>query len=285
MNKEIKLLEMMDTLQIIDTKEKIQFPKIMGIINVTPDSFSDGEMYFQHKDAVRKALELVDEGADLIDIGGESARPGSESVSLEEELNRVIPVIRTLKHNRPNIKISIDTVKYEVARQALDLGVEIINDISGLTFEPRFLDLATEYKAGLVLMHIKGKPKTMQINPQYDDLTQEIKDFLSEKVSMAKAYGIKDVWVDVGIGFGKTAEDNLQLLKHIEEFNDLGAKQLLGISRKSFIGKLLGIEKARDRDLETLLFHSLLLNKNIDTIRVHNVKEYSTLKNIYKLLN
>lgn len=264
---------------------KIVFPKIMGIINVTPDSFSDGGVNFWYKDAINNALQLIDDGADIIDIGGESARPGSESISLEEEINRVIPVIKEIKRLRPSIKISIDTVKYEVAKQSLDLGVEIINDISGLSFEPRLIDLAKEYNAGLILMHIKGKPRTMQLNPTYDDLIGEIANFLHEKVNIAKNENVNDVWVDVGIGFGKTVEDNINLLRNLEKFNNLGAKQVLGISRKSFIGKLHNIERAKDRDLETLLYHSLLLSKNVDIIRVHTVKNYKTMKDIFNLLN
>lgn len=263
----------------------IEFPKIMGIINVTPDSFSDGGVNFWYKDAISNALQLIDDGADIIDIGGESTRPGSKSISLEEELNRVIPVIKEIKRLRPNTKISIDTVKYEVAKQALDLGVEIINDISGLSFEPRLIDLAKEYNAGLILMHIKGKPRTMQLNPTYDDLIGEIANFLQEKVNIAKNKNVNDVWVDVGIGFGKTVEDNINLLRNLEKFNNLGAKQVLGISRKSFIGKLHNIERAKDRDLETLLYHSLLLSKNVDIIRVHTVKNYKTMKDIFNLLN
>ena len=263
---------------------KIVFPKIMGIINVTPDSFSDGGVNFWYKDAINNALQLIDDGADIIDIGGESARPGSESISLEEEINRVIPVIKEIKRLRPSIKISIDTVKYEVAKQSLDLGVEIINDISGLSFEPRFVDLAKEYNAGLILMHIKGKPRTMQLNPTYDDLIGEISSFLQEKVNIAINKNVNYVWVDVGIGFGKTVDDNINLLRNLEKFNNLGAKQVLGISRKSFIGKLHNIEKAKDRDIETLIYHTLLLNKNVDIIRVHSVKNYKTMKDIFNLL-
>jgi len=260
------------------------FPHIMGILNVTPDSFSDGALYFNTSYAVEKALELIDEGADIIDIGGESTRPGAIAVSIEEEIERVIPVITEIKKLRPSAKISIDTTKSQVAKQALDLGVDIINDISGLSFDEKIADLVAEYDAGLVIMHIKGKPRTMQVNPHYDDLISEVHQYLESKIKFAKEKGINKIWFDVGIGFGKTVEDNITLLKNLNKFDNLNANQLIGISRKSFIGKLLNIESPRERDLPTLLFHSLLLQNNIDTIRVHSVKEYQTLKQIYNTL-
>lgn len=264
--------------------ENFIFPKVMGILNVTPDSFSDGAFYFDTQMAIDHALELIDQGADIIDVGGESSRPGAENVDLEEEIERVIPIISELKSLRPSIKISVDTTKYEVARRALDLGVNIINDISGLSFDIRLCELVKNYNAGLVIMHIKGKPRTMHINPHYDNLIVEVKDFLRQKLKYAKEVGLDNVWYDVGIGFGKTADDSLNLLKNLDKFSDLEAKQLLGISRKSFIGKLLNIEHPLDRDLPTLLFHSLLLNCNIDIIRVHSIKEYIMLRNIFELL-
>lgn len=261
------------------------FPKIMGILNVTPDSFSDGAFYFDTQMAINHALEMIDEGADIIDIGGESTRPGSDSVDLEEEIQRVIPIVSEIKQLRPNVKISVDTTKYEVAKQALDLGADIINDVSSFSFDDRLCELVKQYNAGLVIMHSKGKPKTMQINPVYDDLIADIKFFLTEKVKFAKEVGLEDIWIDVGIGFGKTPEDNLNLLKNLDLFSDLGVKQLLGISRKSFIGKLLEIEHPLDRDLPTLLFHTMLLNCNIDIIRVHSIKEYAMLRKIHNLLS
>jgi len=260
------------------------FPKLMGVLNITPDSFSDGAFYFNPNSAINHALELIDEGADIIDIGGESTRPGADEVSEPEELSRVIPVVKELKKLRPNTQISIDTTKYEVAKQSLDLGVEIINDISGLNFEIRLAELAKQFDAGLVIMHIKGKPRVMQVNPTYDDLIQEIYIHLSEKIDYANSLSLNKLWYDVGIGFGKTAEDNITLLKNLDKFDNLNAKQLLGISRKSFIGKLLNVDSPLDRDLPTLLIHSLLLKNNIDIIRVHSIKEYIMLRNIFDLL-
>lgn len=264
---------------------KYPFPKLMGILNITPDSFSDGSVYYDPTTAINHALQLIDDGADIIDVGGESTRPGAEEVSENEELSRVIPVISEIKNLRPNAVLSVDTTKYEVAKQSLDLGVEIINDISGLSFDIRLAELVKSYDAGLVIMHIKGKPRIMQINPTYEDMIPEIYNYLNEKIKYTNSLGVNKLWYDVGIGFGKTAEGNVELLKNLDKFENLNAKQLLGISRKSFIGKLLGIEHPLDRDFPTLILHSLLLKNNIDIIRVHSVKEYKILKDVFKLLN
>lgn len=245
-------------------------PKIMGILNVTPNSFSDGGQYITTKSAIEHGLEMIAQGADIIDIGGESTRPGSEGVSIEDELNRVIPVLEGIKKINPEIKISIDTTKYEVAWLALEKGANIINDVSGLTAEPRFVDLAKEYNADLVIMHRKGTPKNMQDNPQYEDVVKEVHDYLSQQSKLAE--GIENVYVDVGIGFGKTLEHNIELLKNLKKFNDITGKQLLGISRKAFINTLFDIEIAKDRDIHTAMIHQQLLVNDVDTIRVHNVK-------------
>lgn len=245
-------------------------PKLMGVLNVTPNSFSDGGDFNTFDSAITQAKRMLDEGADIIDIGGESTRPGADPVNLEDELSRTIPVIKELLKHNHNTTISIDTTKYEVAKQALDVGAKIINDVSGLTQEPRFIDLAKEYNAELVIMHKKGTPKDMQIKPEYDDVVQEVYDFLSQQAKLAE--GVGNVYVDVGIGFGKTLEHNLALLNNLEKFNDITGKQLLGISRKSFINMMFGIENAKDRDTHTALIHSLLLDKKADILRVHNVK-------------
>ncbi|MFA7326678.1 MAG: dihydropteroate synthase [Candidatus Kapaibacterium sp.] len=245
-------------------------PKIMGILNVTPNSFSDGGQYVTTKSAIEHGLEMIAQGADIIDIGGESTRPGSEAVSIEDELSRVIPVIEGIKEINPEITISVDTTKYEVAWLALEKGANIINDVSGLTAEPRFVDLAKEYNADLVIMHRKGTPKNMQDNPQYEDVVQEVSDFLTTQSKLAE--GIGNVYVDVGIGFGKTLEHNIELLKNLKKFNDITDKQLLGISRKAFIKMLFDIENAKDRDVHTAMIHQQLLGSDVDIIRVHNVK-------------
>ncbi|PKL81151.1 MAG: dihydropteroate synthase [Ignavibacteriae bacterium HGW-Ignavibacteriae-4] len=245
-------------------------PKVMGILNVTPNSFSDGGQYVTTKSAIEHGLEMIAQGADIIDIGGESTRPGSEGISVEDELNRVIPVIEGIKDINPDITISVDTTKYEVAWLALEKGAKIINDVSGLTAEPKFVDLAKEYDADLVIMHKKGSPKDMQDNPQYKDVVNEVYDHLVSQSNLAA--GVGNVYIDVGIGFGKNLEHNIVLLKNLKKFNKITGKQLLGISRKAFIKVLYGIENAKDRDVHTAMIHQQLLGSDVDIIRVHNVK-------------
>jgi len=257
-----------------------KFPKIMGILNVTPDSFSDGGIYYGSKEALKHALKMLDEGADIIDIGGESSRPYSDSIETEEEISRVIPVIKEVKKRFPDSSISIDTVKYEVAKAALDEGADLINDISGLQSDIRLAELAASYQKSLVIMHMQGTPKDMQQNPSYVDVVSEVKEFLTAQVEKAKSKNVESIFIDVGIGFGKTIEHNLELLRNLEKFKDIGSGILLGISRKSFLGHLFGIEDPSDRDAATVLFHSLLIQKPVDIIRVHNVKMIKELKNL-----
>ncbi len=254
----------------------------MGILNITPDSFSDGGKFFSVADAMQQVELMVANNVDIIDIGGESTRPNAIAISPESEISRVLPIIIEIRKNFPSIKLSIDTTKYDVAKAALDEGVEIINDISGLQFEPRFLELASEYDAGLVIMHIKGTPRTMQGNPKYDDVVKEVYDFLADKVALAKSYGLKKLWIDPGIGFGKTYSHNIELLKNLYKFNDLQTPLLLGLSRKSFLKNIVQEEIPENRDLATALIHSLLLSSGVDIVRVHNVMYLNTLR---KLMN
>lgn len=262
----------------------IKFPQIMGILNITPDSFSDGGKFSEKDAAIRHAEEMINDGADIIDIGGESTRPNAESVSEDEELSRVIPIVESLHKLHPQVKLSVDTTKSKVAEEAIKAGASIINDISGLSFDPTIADVCAKYNKELVIMHIKGEPRTMQANPQYDDLISEVYSFLEEKIAYAKSRGVSKIYADIGIGFGKTVEHNIELLKNAEKFNELGVPQLLGISRKSFIGKLLDIDSPENRDCPTVYIHALLLNKNIEIIRVHNVKLHSQLRTIYNTL-
>lgn len=259
--------------------------KIMGIMNITPDSFSDGGDNLEIPELIANVEEMLDNQVDIIDLGGESTRPGSEPVSLDDEILRVIPVVKMLKKVYPQIPISIDTTKFEVAKSALDNGANFINDISGLQFEPRFAELAAEYNAGLIIMHSQGNPKTMQVNPRYNDIIEDIYNFLLEKVELASSYGVRKIWIDVGIGFGKTFEDNIELLKNLEKFNSIGVPQLLGISRKSFIGKLLNEELPKERDLATILLHSMLLPKGVDIFRIHNVRFANSLRKLMNFFN
>jgi len=254
----------------------------MGILNITPDSFSDGGDNFEMSNVIANVEDMVTNSVDIIDIGGESTRPSAQAVDIKEEINRVIPIIKILKKIYPKIQLSIDTTKYDVAKMALDNGVDIINDVSGLQFEPKFAELAAQYNAGLVIMHMQGNPKIMQSKPYYFDVVEEVYYFLNEKVELAKSFGVKKIWSDVGIGFGKTFEHNIQLLKNLDKFNKIGVPQLLGISRKSFLKNILEIDNPKERDLGTVLLHTLLLTKGIDILRVHNVQNLNTLRKLIR---
>lgn len=247
---------------------------IMGILNVTPDSFSDGGRYFDKSIAIRRAHEMVEEGADIIDIGGESTRPGSEPVTLEEEISRTIPVIEVLAKNI-KIPISIDTYKAEVAKMALDAGASIVNDISGLRFDPEMPKVVSQYKVPVVIMHIKGMPKNMQVNPQYEALIPEIMDYLRESIRLAMKSGIAEdkIIIDPGIGFGKTFEHNLEIIKNLHEFTLLEKPLLVGVSRKAFIGKILGDAPASERLEGTAAAVAISISNGANIIRVHDVKE------------
>jgi dihydropteroate synthase len=243
----------------------------MGIVNVTPDSFSDGGKYFVLDNAIDHALKLVDDGADIIDIGGESTRPGSDPVSTDEELNRTIPVIKKLISLRKDIIISIDTTKSEVAKQALDSGAQIINDISGLTFDEKMLLTAKEFNAAVIIMHIKGNPKTMQKNPEYENLIKEVYDFLLVQSIKSKENGVEKIIIDPGIGFGKTVEDNFTLIKNLDFLNSLSYPIMIGLSRKSFIGKTLNLNSDQ-REIGTVIMETISILKSARIIRTHNVE-------------
>lgn len=263
----------------------MEFPQIMGVVNVTPDSFSDGGLYAEPAAAIEHALQLVEEGADILDIGGESSRPGAEPVPVEEELRRVIPVIEGVRRHCPHVPISVDTTKYEVAAAALEAGATMLNDISALRFDPRMGELAARANVPVVLMHMQGTPRTMQLNPHYEDVVAEVKAFLRERIAYARSLGIQSVIADVGIGFGKTVEHNWELLRRHREFLELGVPLLLGISRKSFLGKTLGIEEPRQRDCATALLHALLLESGVSIIRVHNVALLVQLRRLWQALH
>ncbi len=216
-------------------------PKVMAVLNLTPDSFSDGGRIASLDDAVNRAVELVALGADLLDLGGESSRPGAEPVPVDEELRRVIPTIEAVA-SRVAVPVSIDTTKPEVARQALEAGAVIINDISALEADPAMRDVAASTGAGIVLMHMRGNPRTMQIDPRYDDVVGEICDYLARRIEWAEAGGIpRDrIAIDPGIGFGKTTAHNLETLRNLHRFASLGCVILVGTSRKGFLGKITG---------------------------------------------
>lgn len=246
---------------------------IMGILNVTPDSFSDGGKFFRFEDAVDQGMRMAEEGADIIDVGGESTRPGSDPLPLEEELSRVIPVIDSLS-KKTDVPVSIDTYKSEVARRALDAGAQAINDISALRFDPKMRKVAAESKVPIVLMHIKGTPKNMQKDPSYENVIGEITGYLKESIGMAQDAGIakEKIIIDPGIGFGKRVQDNLNILKNLQEFSILGCPIMIGCSRKSFIGRILNLP-TEERLEGSLAALTVAVINGANMVRVHDVKE------------
>jgi dihydropteroate synthase len=245
----------------------------MGVINVTPDSFSDSGAYFDKDKAVAQGLELEKQGADILDIGGESTHPGSDPISVKEELKRIIPVIKELR-KRTKVLISVDTTKAKVAEAALAEGADIINDISAFRFDDRMPLLASETGAPVILMHMKGVPKSMQNNPYYEDLYEEIRCFLAERIDRATAYGIKreKIIIDPGIGFGKSLEHNLAIINNLQFLEGLGRPILVGISRKSFIGKILNLPP-QERAEGTIASAILSILKGAHILRVHDVEQ------------
>lgn len=246
---------------------------VMGILNVTPDSFSDGGEHYRFEDALASALQMEQDGADIIDIGGESTRPGAEPVDLETELNRVIPVIKALR-KRTSVPISIDTYKSVVARRALEAGADLVNDISGMRFDSKMPATIAEFNSAVCLMHIKGTPQNMQKDPRYENLIDEILHSLNSSVNHAIDAGISrnKIIVDPGIGFGKSVADNYTILRYLKEFESLGQPILIGLSRKSLIGKLLDLPE--DQRLEgSLAGLAAAIIHGASIIRVHDVKE------------
>ncbi len=244
---------------------------VMGVLNVTPDSFSDGGVFFEPHKAIEHGLRMAEEGADIIDVGGESSRPGSDPVPLDEELKRVIPVIEGLA-SRLEIPISVDTYKSQVAERAIEAGAQMINDISGLRFDPQVTAVAARFDTPLIIMHIKGTPKTMQQDPVYEDLMGEIIDYLREGIAKVEQGGVDphQVIVDPGIGFGKRVQDNLLIINRLSELNALGRPLLIGTSRKSFIGAVLGAE-VHQRGAGTLASVAVSALKGAHIVRVHDV--------------
>ena len=249
-----------------------QRTQVMGALNVTPDSFSDGGRFIEPERAIERGLEMAGEGADIIDVGGESTRPYARGVSEEEELDRVLPVIRGLGREL-EIPISIDTVKAKVARQALEAGASMINDVSALRLDPQMIPLAAEVKVPVILMHMKGAPRDMQDHPTYEDLIAEISLFLEEAMDRAVSGGIRKemIILDPGIGFGKTFDHNLMIIRELGRFRSLGRPILLGSSRKAFLGHILD-KKAPERDTGTMATVAAGVLNGAHIVRVHNVK-------------
>jgi dihydropteroate synthase len=254
---------------------------IMGVLNVTPDSFSDGGLHFEKSQAVDRALRMIDEGADIIDIGGESTRPGSDPVSIGEEIRRTVPVIDALA-KRIHCPISIDTYRAGVAERALDAGASIVNDISGMRFDPLMPGVVSGYKVPVVIMHIKGTPKSMQLNPVYNALIPEILQYFRECTKFAVNAGISEdlIVLDPGIGFGKTFDHNLAILNNLQEFTQLCKPILVGPSRKAFLGRLLDGAPSDERIEGTAAAVAISIMKGASIVRVHDVKEMSKVAKV-----
>jgi dihydropteroate synthase len=247
---------------------------IMGVLNVTPDSFSDGGRFFSAEEAVERGLSVAQEGAQIIDVGGESTRPRAESVAAEEELRRVVPVIKELRA-KIDIHISIDTSKAQVARAAIEAGASIVNDVTGGQGDKEMIPLVAESKAAFIIMHMQGNPRTMQIAPRYIDVVSEVADFFRQQYARALECGIDPMAIafDPGIGFGKTLEHNLELLAQLEQIRVHERPLVVGISRKSFLAKLIGSSEVNDRRAPAVALTSLLRARGADVFRVHDVKE------------
>jgi dihydropteroate synthase len=248
-------------------------PILMGVLNVTPDSFSDGGEFFGAEPAVAHAEKMFDEGAQVIDVGGESTRPGSDPVNTEEELRRVLPVIRGILSVRPDAIVSIDTYRSSTAEAALDTGARVINDVTALG-DPKMAGLVAERGCPIVLMHMLGEPKSMQQDPRYEDVVREVRDFLTERAERAISAGVEpeNIVLDPGIGFGKTLEHNLKLLNRLDSLVELGFPVLLGVSRKSFLGKITGSDDTKDRLFGTVAANVLAYEQGASLFRVHDVR-------------
>ena len=256
------------------TVDLSQRAMVMGVLNVTPDSFSDGGKFFTAEKAIEQGMRMAAEGAQIIDVGGESTRPGAESVSAEEELARVLPVIEKLREMTPAF-ISIDTSKASVARRALEAGASIINDVTGGRADPEIMKLAAQEEAAIVLMHMQGTPRTMQKDPRYDNVISEVADFFRQQYACALECGIDSMAIafDPGIGFGKTVAHNLSLLANLSRLRVHDRPIVVGVSRKSSLGKMIGSDAMDDRLAPTIAFTALLRERGANVLRVHDVKE------------
>jgi dihydropteroate synthase len=254
-------------------EQRFPRPSVMGVVNVTPDSFFDGGVNFDAADATAAALRMIDEGAAIVDVGGESTRPGSDGTTVDEELRRVLPVLEGVHDEVP---LSIDTSKSEVAWQALALGVEMVNDVTGLRGDPRLAEVVADEGAYLCLMHMQGEPRTMQVNPTYDDVVSDVARFLEERLEFAVSQGVPEhlVCLDPGIGFGKTVEQNFELIRRLDELTAVGRPVLVGFSRKSSLGRILGDPEATTGPLSASLAAAVTAyERGATIIRAHDVRE------------
>lgn len=262
-------------LEVRGKKLDLTKPAVMGILNTTPDSFSDGGRFDTFSKALKRTEEMIDEGARIIDVGGESTRPGAEPVSEKTEILRVIPVLKEALSSFPDTIFSVDTTKYSVAKQALEAGAHLINDVSGLRKEPRLADLCAEYNAGYILMHSLKDPKTMQKDPRYESVAGDILKYLKNGTEKLKKKGVASIVIDPGIGFGKTTVHNLRIIKELKKFSTLGYPVLLGASRKSMIGNVLNNRPTEGRLAGTIAVHYHGLMNGARILRVHDVEEAS----------
>ena len=257
----------------IHTASMDPVPRVMGVVNVTPDSFSDGGRYLEPDAAVAHGVELAGQGAAILDVGGESTRPGADPVEPEEELRRVVPVVRGLARAVPDVTLSVDTSKAEVARQAVAAGATVVNDVSALRADPELVDVVSAAGVGCCLMHMLGEPRTMQDAPHYDDVVSEVKAFLEQRLEFAVARGVDErrIWLDPGIGFGKTARHNLELLARLDEIVALGRPVVVGTSRKTFLGRLAGGRDPGERLPGTIATNVMAFERGAAVFRVHDV--------------
>jgi dihydropteroate synthase len=255
-------------------EQRFPRPSVMGVVNVTPDSFSDGGVNFSADDAIASARRMVEEGAVIVDVGGESTRPGSEGVPIDEELRRVLPVLEAVAGELP---VSIDTAKAEVARRAIELGAELVNEVTALRGDPEMAEAVAEGGAYLCLMHLLGEPRTMQDEPRYDDVVSEVKAFLEERLQLAVEAGVPEelVLLDPGIGFGKTVEHNFELIRRLDELAALGRPLVVGISRKRSLGRILGDSEATTGPLSASLAAAVTAyERGATVLRAHDVLEH-----------
>jgi dihydropteroate synthase len=257
--------------------------RVLGIVNVTPDSFSDGGLYLDADRAIRHGLSLAEEGADVLDVGGESTRPGADAVDAAEELRRTEPVVHALA--RAGNRVSIDTSKASVAEAALDAGAQVVNDVTALRGDPEMASLVAERACDVVLMHMLGTPRTMQDDPRYEDVVGDVKSFLADRIQHAVGAGVAEerIWIDPGIGFGKTLEHNLELLRRLGELRELGRPIVVGTSRKRFIGAITGRE-AEERIGGTVASNVLAAMNGADAFRVHDVREACEALRVFEVL-
>jgi len=267
---------------------ELEEPVVMGVLNVTPDSFSDGGRFLEYDSALKQAEQMIKDGADIIDIGGESSRPGAQQVSTEEEIDRIMPIIEKVKDEFAVI-VSVDTYKEHVARTAvLEAGADMVNDISALGFSENMADTIAKLEVPVVLMHIKGTPENMQKNPSYQSLIPELKQYFHNRIDYALSKGIKKekIIIDPGIGFGKRVEDNIKIIKRLEEFKEFELPILMGLSRKSFLGFISDEPIPVEREAETICANIVAILNGASIIRVHNVKNtVKSVKVLKKLVN